>query len=290
MNPKYPIYIISKGRADTRITAKVLDGMPVHYFIVVEPQEKEIYEAVIPKEQVLVLPIGNHGMGSGLARNWCWEHSKLLGVKRHWIMDDNIKGFYRFNHNRQILAKTGSIFRAMEDFCDRYENMALAGPQYFMFAPRKNKLPPFVLNTRLYSCILILNELEYRWRGRYNEDVDLSLQVLKGGWCTCQFNAFLQWKLPTQTCKGGNTAEFYGSEGTLNKSKLTSIMHPDVARMTWKFNRWHHEVDYSRFKVNKLKPRAGLVLPESNDEYGMSLVEIEKHENDNTKDETTPES
>ena len=39
MNPKYPIYIVSKGRADTRLTAKALEAMEVPYYIVVENQE-----------------------------------------------------------------------------------------------------------------------------------------------------------------------------------------------------------------------------------------------------------
>jgi len=38
MNPKYPVYIISKGRADTRLTAKALENLGVPYSIVIEPQ------------------------------------------------------------------------------------------------------------------------------------------------------------------------------------------------------------------------------------------------------------
>ena len=275
MTPKYPIYIVSKGRSDTRLTSKALETMGVPYFIVVEPQQRADYEAVIDPAKVLSLPRGDHGCGPGLARNWAWEHSILLGAERHWVMDDNIQAFYRFNHNRQIRAETGSIFRAMEDFVDRYENIYISGPQYFMFVARKEKYPPYCLNTRIYSCNLILNRIPYRWQGKYNEDTDLSLQVLKDGFCTCQFNAFLQWKMPTQTVKGGCTAEFYGKEGTINKSRLLELMHPDVARVSWKFNRWHHEVNYEPFKKNKLIRKVGLLLPESNDEYGMTLTEIE---------------
>ena len=266
---------MSKGRADTRLTSKQLEEMEVPYFIVVEPHEKEIYEEVIDPKKVLVLPTSNHGMGPGLARNWCWEHSRLLGAERHWVMDDNIQGFYRFNYNRQIRVRTGSIFRAMEDFVDRYENIYIAGPQYFMFVPRKSKLPPFVFNTRIYSCLLIQNDIPYRWQGRYNEDTDLSLRVLKDGHCTVQFNAFLQWKMPTQTIGGGCTAEFYWKEGTVNKSKLLALMHPDVARVEFKFNRWHHEVNYEPYKKNKPKMKPGLMIPDKADEFGMVLSEVE---------------
>jgi hypothetical protein len=86
----------------------------------------------------------------------------------------------------------------MEEFVLRYKNIAMAGPQYWMFAPSRAKLPPFVVGTRIYSCNLIRNDVPFRWRGRYNEDTDLSLRVLKDGLCTIQFNAFLCGKITTQ--------------------------------------------------------------------------------------------
>ena len=61
------------------------------------------------------------------------------------------------------------------------------------------------------------------------------------------FNAFLQYKMTTQTVKGGNTTEVYGG-GTLPKSKMITMMHPDVSRVVWRFGRWHHFVDYKPFK------------------------------------------
>ena len=61
-----------------------------------------------------------------------------------------------------------------------------------MFVVRKcGVLPAFKASTRIYSCIPIDNALPFRWRGRYNEDTDLSLRVFKAGLCMIQFNAFL---------------------------------------------------------------------------------------------------
>ena len=49
-------------------------------------------------------------------------------------------------------------------------------------------------------------------------------------------------------------------------------LHPDVAKVVWKFNRWHHYVDYRPFKANKLikiaEPKEGI------NNYGMILKEI----------------
>jgi hypothetical protein len=286
MNPSYPLYIVSKGRWDSRITAKYLDDMGVPYSIVVEEQEYPDYAAVMDPEKLLILdPDYKRGYdtfddlgdslskGPGAARNFAWDHSIDLGFDRHWVLDDNIRGFFRLNKNMLIKLATGSGFRAMEDFVNRYTNVAMAGPQYYMFAPRKNKLPPFVCNTRIYSCNLIMNDAPYRWRGRYNEDTDLSLRMLKDGYCTIQFNAFLQYKMPTQTVKGGNNKDFYEKDGTLNKSIMQVKLHPDVSRLVWRFGRWHHYVDYDPFKNNKLIRKGGLI-PKANDEYGMELVKI----------------
>jgi hypothetical protein len=88
--------------------------------------------------------------------------------------------------------------------------------------------------------------------------------MLKAGWVTVQFNAFLQYKLTTQTLQGGNTEAFYNNEGTLAKSQMLVNMHPDVARLVWKFRRWHHHVDYSQFKSLQLIRRDDYQEPAEN--------------------------
>ena len=289
MNPKYPFYIVSKGRAESRLTAKALEKISVPYFIVVEAAEYEAYASVIAKERVLVLPekykdeydtFDNLGriksIGPGAARNFAWEHSISLGIKWHWVADDNIERFYRLYRNLKTPVGCGNIFKAMEDFVERYENIAMAGPNYFMFASRKCILPPYYLNTRIYSCNLIRNDIPFRWRGRYNEDTDLSLRILKAGYCTVLFNAFLQGKMATQSVAGGNTEEFYRKEGTLPKSEMQIAMHPDVSRLVWKFGRWHHSVDYSGFRRNKLIKKDGIAIPDRINNYGMKLITLEE--------------
>tara|TARA_B100001245_G_C22710497_1_gene345744 strand:- start:199 stop:708 length:510 start_codon:yes stop_codon:yes gene_type:complete len=160
----------------------------------------------------------------------------------------------------------------MEDFVTRYDNIALSAPNYYSFAKADSKLPPFVLNTRIYSCLFIRNDIPYRWRGRYNEDTDLSLRVLKDGWVTLQFNAFLQGKVTTQRMNGGNHEQFYSKDGTYLKSKMLKDMHSDVTKVVWKFNRHHHHVDYSGFKKNKLRIKKDIVIEKGNNEYGMKLI------------------
>ena len=147
MNPQYPVYVISKGRWESRMTSKALEKMKVPYHIVVEPQEYDKYAAVISLEKILELPFSNLGQGSIPARNWVWEHSISVGAKRHWILDDNLRVFYRLNRNIKYRVGSGTIFRVIEDFVDRYENVGISGMEYELFIQRKVKVSPYRLNT-----------------------------------------------------------------------------------------------------------------------------------------------
>jgi hypothetical protein len=282
MNPSYPVYIISKERWESRLTSKVLEKMDVPYRIVIEPQEYDQYAAVIDPKKILVLPFSNLGQGSIPARNWVWEHSISEGAARHWILDDNIKGFSRVYQSKRINLGDGTGFKVIEDFTDRYENIALSGMHYRTFllsSLDKASGKPILFNHRVYSCILIKNDTLYRWRGRYNEDTDLSLRVLKDGWCTVLFWAFLADKAPTMTIKGGNTESLYkldNEDGRLLMAQSLQQQHPDVTKITRKWGRWQHQVDYRPFKHNRLIKRADIEIPQGVNNYGMKLVKREE--------------
>lgn len=278
MNPRWPIYILSKGRWESRMTSKALERIGVPYSIVVEPQEAERYKAVIDPAKVLVLPFSDQG--SIPTRNWIWDHARQSGAEWHWCVDDNIAWFARFNRNARIPVGSGTIFRAAEDFVNRYENVGQAGFQYWMFAVRRvGNMPPFYLNTRCYSCILLRNDIDYQWRGTFNEDTDLSLQLLSDGWCTILFNAFLCHKQATMSMKGGNTerylglaklaaADGYEGDGRTHMARELAERWPDIVKVTTKWGHDQHQVDYSGFANNRLIRKPGVEIPDG-DPYPM---------------------
>jgi hypothetical protein len=53
-------------------------------------------------------------------------------------------------------------------------------------------------------------------------------------------------------------------------------VHPDVSEMVWKFQRWHHHVDYSRFKTQKLIRREDVEIAPGVNNYGMALVQLKE--------------
>lgn len=277
MQNKYPIYVISKGRYQSRLTSKALERMNAPYRIVVEPQEYDLYAAVIDPEKILITPFSNLGQGSIPVRNWVWEHSIQEGHKRHWILDDNIRCFYRMHRNKKYRVNTTAVFRSAEDFVDRYENVAIAGFEYSMFRPAREKSAPIAINRRVYSCMLIDNSIDFRWRGRYNEDTDLCIRVMKAGYCTILFYAFQAAKMASMVMKGGNTTELYANTNNrLEFARSLQQQHPDLVKIVWRYGRWHHHVDYRPFRGNKLIRKKNIEIPTGIDNYGMKLVEADK--------------
>jgi len=80
------------------------------------------------------------------------------------------------------------------------------------------------------------------------------------------------------TMKGGNTDQLYKQteqfDGRLEMAKSLQRQHPDVVKITRKWGRWQHQVDYRPFKNNRLVKRDDVVIPEEPNEYGMKLVKI----------------
>lgn len=298
--PKYPIYIVSKGRFEKRPTSDSLVRMGVKHYIVVEASQYEDYKSRVDPNFVTVIILdqkyldeyntcddygATKSKGPGAARNFAWDHSISLGAKRHWVMDDNIQNFYRLDGSKRTIVSSGAILRAMEDHTDRYENVYMSGPHYRFFNPPHSQNPPFWLNTRIYSCNLILNDIPFRWRARRNEDTILSLDILEAGYCTIQYNSFLQGKMVTQAMTGGNTEEFYNKEGTMLKSQQLVDVYPDVAKVVWKFNRWHHYVDYSKYKKNRLISLKDSVFSDKNNEFGMELKSFTSYDSSENEDD-----
>lgn len=253
---KYPIYIISKGRWEKPITAGFLKAADIPFLIAVEPQEYNNYCDTLGEEYVAKLPFSNMGVGSYPARNWCWEDSIQKGHRKHFLFDDNIRGFYRLNNGHRSRCEPYLPLLTLQDFSDRYENLAVAGYNYLYFANKETK-KPFSINTHVYSGMLITNKIKYRWRMKYNEDVDLCLQALHERWCTALINVFLIDKVSTVVkLKGGNQTELYKNNDhnlkTL-KSKSLEKAWPQYVKVVERFGRPHHQVSWRKYFKHPLR-------------------------------------
>ena len=288
VEPKYPIYVITKGRWEKTLTIDTLEEMGVDFKICVEPSEYENYisNPSIDKNKIIVLPenFSERKQGGIPVRNFVWEHSKNSGHSKHWIVDDNILGFYRWNNNQQKKVKDGVFFRIMEDFSDRYENLGLVSCQYTSFVPTIDvSREQFILNTRTYSCILINTELldkrlDERWRGTYNEDTDLTLRVLTtGDLCTVNFNSLLSGKQTTGSMTGGNTSTIYENGSVTGYQKKFDELKnnwPDIVKFTTgrhKDGRPHHHISYTKLFKQNLILKEGVSLEPKVNNYNMVI-------------------
>ncbi len=250
--PKYPIYIVSKGRYDKTYTADNFEAEGVDYLIAVEPQEADAYKNKLGEHRVLVLPFSNLGLGSYPARNYCWEHAMSNGHNKYWCFDDNIDGIIKWVNGRKpkkpTYTKEGICY--VERHSDKY-GIDISGFEYRYFVvgvPKK----PFKHNGRVYSAMLINTKMPYRWRLKYNEDVDLCLQVLHNGGKTSSCIYYMSNKISTVAkMKGGNQDELYKGNDPkkkLLKAKMLEAVWPQYAKTVIRFNRIHHYVDWKVFK------------------------------------------
>lgn len=276
MNPRYPVFIPTKGRADSRMTIRMFDRLGVPYTIFIEAQEYDLYAPHVRADRIHVVPHRDQGLT--VTRNYIWDYATTQGHEWFWTFDDNINGIYRFNHNLKTPCADGTLLAVIEAFVSRYENLAIAGMNYFMFVKRKYVIPPYILNTRVYSNMLIRTNapsrsgLPYRNVTFYNDDTDLCLRVLKDGWCTVLFNAFLIEKQTTMSVSGGMTDYYEKTDKRLEFVQELQAAHSDVVRLTEKWGRWHHHVDYSGFK-QQLRRHPGVVIPDRVNNFGMVLEE-----------------
>ena len=262
---QYPIYIISKGRHEdkARHTSKEMERLGLDYKIVVEDQEYEDYNKTIHESKIIKMPkkICNMGQGGIPARNYCWKLAKQSGVKRFWLLDDNIKKFYRLNRNQRVQMDTPMFFNMVEDYADRYINFPLMGLNYYN---RKNNLDKkhviAHLNRHVYSCLLIQTDIpiiDNNFHGKYNEDVDLCIRILKSNQPTLDINSFLINKTATTSKPKGGNFEIYSGEGQKEKAHSLVAEHGDCYKPTYKKKKWHFDVNWDKINKNvkyHLKP------------------------------------
>lgn len=251
MVSKYPIYIISKGRAYKPLTAKLFEKAGIDYLIAVEPQEKNDYINALSEQRIILLPFSNLGLGSYPARNFCWEHAKSNGHKYHWLFDDNFLMFKKWINSKRVRIE--NIIDAIKFVENEVQktNVDISGferPEFCCKVPKN----PFKNNCHVYSAMLIKNDLQYRWRLKYNEDIDLCLQVLHNGGTTSSCVYYMAKKVDTgQKMKGGNQTELYQNNDpkkNLLKAKMLEAVWPQYTKTVIRFGRHHHLIDWKQFK------------------------------------------
>ena len=260
--PKYPIYVVSYKRSHLRGgTIDHLEKMGLKYYVCIQKRERQYYEEARTKNNwtgCTLLYSCDTDDGSTQQRNTCWEHS--LGISnKFWLLDDNIAGWCYYNLMNIVKIHDPRVFTELEKLIDNIlEPVGLISHNYTFDVRETNMRSPIQINTKNYSSCLINTKLlgdDIRFRLKYNEDVDLTLQILKRGYKTISMNIFTCNKNPTTANSGGNS-DIYGN-GTKFQEKYDCLKnHWDQEdqrisqfinqRIKHKDKRVHLEVDYKQ--------------------------------------------
>lgn len=260
MTVAYPVYILSRGRADYGgHLAHYLNKIRLNeYSIVIEDDEYDDYARVFGERHLLVLNQSYKDTyetgddrgdalpkGSGPARNFVWDHAAERDESGwHWLFDDNIRSLMHLHRNGDRLTSRLEWFNPFDRATQMIHDLAVAAPIYHMWRVPGSSMRDWSI-AHTMSAHLIRNDLPIRWECRYNEDIDLSLRLAKRGWIPLRLNTHLISKVATQTVKGGNTDSIY-TAGTAAKTAQLVARHPEYVKPVWRYGRQHHVIDWPK--------------------------------------------
>tara|TARA_R110002012_G_scaffold210835_1_gene381492 strand:- start:1636 stop:2925 length:1290 start_codon:yes stop_codon:yes gene_type:complete len=265
---KYPIYVLSKSRYyrnkkyQAPKTIQYLEQIKADYFIVIEEEEYEDYNKSIASNRILVLPKTYELNGSGVpARNFIHHLNIKNNTKAYWCLDDNISRYYFTNFQKRYKVNSQLSFRYVEDIFDKFSNVYLSGHAYKFHIIAKEGKPIIQFNKRIFSSILIrtdipvLNDNNDIWRGKYNEDTDLSLRILKLGLPTLLISSMSSDKEQTGRANGGNEQIYKEDDNASGVAKTLALLeeHANDFKITTLSNRIHHKIKTELFDDNVLK-------------------------------------
>ena len=197
-NPRFPLYIVSKGRVNTRFTSRALEATRTvlhrrgararRVRSGDRPEENsrsiKLFNATTIRSTASAFGRAAPQPACNFARARARERRRFT---RSWTI--TFAGSFAFTIT-QGPRRRRYRFSLDEDFVSRYENVGIAGPNYFIAASRKTKIALRFTNTRIYSRNLIRTDLSLRQRGRYNEDTDLSLRYSRAVGRRCSSTRF----------------------------------------------------------------------------------------------------
>lgn len=258
---KYPVYIVSKGRADISMTANMFKADSVKYKILIEAQELDNYLQYHDRETLEVLPFANLGLGSYPARNYAKELASKQNAAYHWIFDDNINGACKFVKGSKIPCSSALAIDRAEQLLAKYSNVAILAFNYRYFVATEMQ-KAFFVNVHCYSCLLIKTDANLTWRLKYNEDVDLCLQALTQSYCTILLNAYCMNKTSTSAkLRGGNQTELYQGNDVNKKIQKADLLRkywPEFVELKMRYGRPHHYVDWKKHFKHGLIKKTGV--------------------------------
>jgi hypothetical protein len=235
MKTKYPIFILSKGRADKNLakTFGLLMQEPDYEFtIVVEPQDQEAYTKMFfPNGQISIFVLKQNDMGIPFARQSLLEYCRSVGIEKYWQLDDNMTAFIERKEDKtKVKVSPQYALSKVEEIADSYKDIKVAGLNYEVTAHWATE--PYTFNKGVYCAVLTSTDtgIDYDLDIEI-EDLNFVLKHLKAGYNTLLSNNYVMVKPKTGATPGGNRMGLYSSkEHYENAIKMLHEKHPDCTR------------------------------------------------------------
>lgn len=266
------VYIISKGRPQCR-TAKTLVNMgyPGKWFIVCGTNDETLQEYkknwghhVLTfdfEEQIKSTDtLDNFGFeqkasGACPVRNATMKISQQRGELRHWQFDDDYNDFRRISDDFSKMCR----FDSGREFEEWLFNLAKLGHKAKM---RNIGFPPgsdtyvdnaFTFSGRVFNAhnLHSTDDLFVTWVGRMNDDTINAINVWRSGGYEMSIRAMNMTMPNTQSVEGG-LSEMYIADGTVRKSAYPILVAPCAAKLTIKFGRYHHRIEWVKIRPKLL--------------------------------------
>ena len=261
--PVYPIYVVSYDRYSCYFnTVRHLEKMKVYYYLCIQKSQEANYRKMLNDHEFKycksIILSENTKDGSYKQRNKCMDHARItLQSDKCWILDDNINGWFYLNEGHSKITN-GWAFYHIEKLIDNVKEPIAIFSHAYDSDVRINQInKPFRVNRKQYSSLLLdlnlLHKHGIRWRLKFNEDVDLTLQALSKNLYTLSINYIVASKPPTLGCKGGNTSIIYDKGNRFDEKYETlyniwkgTFIEPFITNKIKHLDkRTHHLVKYS---------------------------------------------
>ena len=255
---KYPIAILSYKRANKYgYTHKLLTKMKIQHFLFVEPQDVKDYREWYDDEYcILVVSPENFSMknmGGSLMRNYILKHFRKRD--KVWMLDDNIKNYYRFFQGKKNIIESRQIFTSIEKYVERYDNVGVVSHNFNPFITENDDRCCIVKNCKCYSSLLISTIDDIFFDYKYEEDNIVSMLYLAKGLCNLSFNHVLYDKDTSGANKGGNQVNLYNGDGYKQKYMyfyhVLNILHIE-GKLKFKIKSMEKDGSCERFGVDDL--------------------------------------
>lgn len=208
------INIVSYNRSNEYgRTHILLTKLKIKHYLFIEPSQEQQYKNWFdPSYCELVIynkDLSKLKMGSTPGRNYIMNYWRDKKQKFIWVLDDNIKNFYRFNKGLKKEIESEIIFSSVENYVLNCDNVVMASHNFNPFVTQGDLRPCIIKNCKMYSCILVDVTKNLEFEHRHQEDNFISVQLLEKGYCSLCFNHILYNKNTSGNDKGGNREAIY---------------------------------------------------------------------------------